>query len=368
MDLQRLARYALGCSLIAGCSIALSPLGYAEGKRHKNIREIDHEVPHVSTLGANTDEVVTLSVRELVRKHRDDDDDDDDDKYRSRKLGEKRGDDRDDKHPRKAVLMVHGRSSPGLTIFDLRHQNYSWAMQLAKAGFDVFIMEFQGSGRSPLPDRALAPMMDRCNLTAAHQTLVFPPNTPTCTPSFPFLLINSKSEWDELNTVVDYIIAKRDVQKVALVGVSRGSVVVGPYAVQHPEKVESLFLQAPNLNPAAPPGIGSDKLAPPVKPFGQLVDLSTRFVPCTPAEVRDGICPGISPDATRPHRIFRRSTPPFPPQWRWARARISWIGGSGTLGATVKLKTVFKTASGKRPCKMTNSAVSGGEKGRLRKD
>ena len=56
MDLGRFARCALGCSLIAGCSIALSPLGYAEGKRHRNIREIDHEVPHVSTLGANAGE------------------------------------------------------------------------------------------------------------------------------------------------------------------------------------------------------------------------------------------------------------------------------------------------------------------------
>jgi pimeloyl-ACP methyl ester carboxylesterase len=185
-------------------------------------------------------------------------------------------------------------------------------MQLAKAGFDVFVMEFQGSGRSPLPHRALAPMMDRCNLTAAHQSLVFPPNTPPCAAPFPFLLINSKGESDELNTVVDYIIAERRVEKVALVGISRGSIVVGPYTVQHPEKVESLFLQAPNLNPAAPPGIGPDKLAPPVKSAGQLSDLSTRFVPCTAAEVRDSICPGISPDATRPHRILPPLNAAFP--------------------------------------------------------
>ena len=306
MDLGCFARRALGCSLIAGCSIALSPLGYAEGKRPKNIREIDHSVPHVSTLGANTDELVTLFVRELVRKPDDD----------------------DDKHPtRKAVLMVQGATVPALALYDLRHKDYSWALQLAKAGFDVFVLDLQGFGRSPLPNRALAPMSDPCNVTPAQQQrFLLAPNPPflaaPCAASFPFLLINSKSEWDEVNTVVDYIIAERGVEKVALIGISRGSIVVGPYAVLHAEKVESLFLAAPIFNPAAPLGIGLDGLEPPVKSAGQLPDLSTRFVPCTRAEVTSNLCPGILPEATRPHRILPPLNATFPAQWRWAPARI----------------------------------------------
>ena len=292
MDLGRFARCALGCSLIAACSIALSPLGYAEDERHGNISEIDHAVPHVSTLGANTDEPVTLFVRELVRKGG----------------GEHQ--------PRKAVLMVHGRSSPTLAVFDLRHKDYSWGMQLAQAGFDVFMVDLQGIGRSPLPNRALPPMTDPCNVTAAQQVTFlrdYPPFVAApCAASFPFILINSKSEWDELNTVVDYIIAERGVEKIALIGISRASIVIGPYAVQHPEKVESLFFQAPNLNPGALAGIGPDGLAPPVKSVGQLTDLSTRFVPCTAAEVRDGKCSGILPDAPRPHRILPPLTAAFP--------------------------------------------------------
>jgi len=296
MDLGRFARCTLGCSLIAGCSIALSPLGYAEGKRPKNIREIDHSVPHVSTLGANTDELVTLFVRELVRKPDDD----------------------DDKHPtRKAVLMVQGATVPALALYDLRHKDYSWALQLAKAGFDVFVLDLQGFGRSPLPNRALAPMSDPCNVTPAQQQrFLLAPNPPflaaPCAASFPFLLINSKSEWDEVNTVVDYIIAERGVEKVALIGISRGSIVVGPYAVLHAEKVESLFLAAPIFNPAAPLGIGLDGLEPPVKSAGQLPDLSTRFVPCTRAEVTSNLCPGILPEATRPHRILPPLNATFP--------------------------------------------------------
>jgi pimeloyl-ACP methyl ester carboxylesterase len=213
--------------------------------------------------------------------------------------------------------MVHGLSVPALALFDLRHKDYSWALQLAKAGFDVFIVDLQGSGRSPLPSRSLAPMMDPCNVTAAQQQLfLVAPNPPflpaPCAASFPFRLINSKSEWDEIDTVVDYIIAKRRVEKVALVSTSRGSLVVGPYVVQHPEKVESLFILAPIFNPAAPRGIGPDGLAPPVKAVGQLPDLSTRFEPCTPAELASNTCPGISPDATRPHRILPSLNAAFP--------------------------------------------------------
>jgi pimeloyl-ACP methyl ester carboxylesterase len=292
MHIACFLRWTLGCGVIAGCSVIAS-LGHAEEELHANVVEIDHEVPHISTLGANADDPVELFVRELVRE-------------------------RGDKHgARKAVLMVHGASVPALAVFDLRHDRYSWAHRLAKAGLDVFIVDLQGSGRSPLPNRSLDPMTDPCNVTAAQQqSFLLDPNPPNltmaCAASFPFLLVNSKSEWDEIDAVVDYIIARRGVEKVALVGISRGSLVVGPYAVLHPEKVESLFLQAPIFNPTALPGIGPDGLAPPVKSVGPLPDLSTRFVPCTRAEITTNLCPGILPDATRPHRILPSLTAAFP--------------------------------------------------------
>ena len=288
MPRRRFSRWIIGFALIAGCSA----VGYAEDEAQSNIVQLDHAVPHLSTLGVNADELVTLFVRELVREGGD--------------------------QPRKAVLMVHGRNSPGVVVFDLKYRDYSWAMHLAKAGFDVFIIESQGSGRSPLPNRALAPMMDPCNVTLAQQESLLrdhPPFVdPPCPASFGFVLLNSKNEWDEIDSVVDYIIAKRGVQKVALIGISRGSIIVGPYTVLHPEKVDSLFLQAPNLNPAALPGIGDDGLAPPVNASGRTADLGTRYVPCTARQVRglDGGCSGILADAPRPHRILPPLNPGFP--------------------------------------------------------
>ncbi len=47
--------------------------------------------------------------------------------------------------------MLHGRSVPALAGFDLQYKKYSWAEELAKKDFDVFVMELQGSGLSTRP-------------------------------------------------------------------------------------------------------------------------------------------------------------------------------------------------------------------------
>lgn len=160
------------------------------------------------------------------------------------------------------VLIVHGASVPVLPGFDLSSPSYDWALWLAQSGgFDVFMLDFQGSGLSPRPK-----MDDPCNVPTAQQQSILIPNplSATCPVSYPFQLINSRSDWDELDAVVDYIRALRRVEKVALVSWSQGSLRVGPYAVQHPDKVESLLLFAPIYNPAGRAGGGPDGLDPPV--------------------------------------------------------------------------------------------------------
>ncbi|WP_308184889.1 hypothetical protein [Streptomyces sp. MNU76] len=110
----------------------------------------EHRVRHVSKIPANEDIEVQLPVREYDGTHG---------------------------HNREPVLMLHGRSVPALPGFDLAPVpgdnpiRYSWAQELAKAGFDVFIMDLQGSGRSPRP------MMDvPCNANPAQQAPVLVPN------------------------------------------------------------------------------------------------------------------------------------------------------------------------------------------------
>jgi len=185
-----------------------------------NVITIDHQVPHISTVAANRGELVHLFVRERVR------------------------DDASDK-PREAVLMIHGRSVPVLAVAELRHDDYDWALFLARSGnADVFMLDFQGSGRSPRPK-----MDDPCNAPAAQQGILIPnPLSATCPHSYPFTLNTTASDLDELDAAVDYIRNLRGVDKVHLIAWSGGSFQVGPYAVRHPEKIKSLFFFAAIFN------------------------------------------------------------------------------------------------------------------------
>jgi pimeloyl-ACP methyl ester carboxylesterase len=205
-----------------------------------NVLTIDHQVPHVSTVPANAGEPIHLFVRERVR-------------WTSNAS-----------QPRKAVLMVHGFSFPVLPGMALDRQSYDWALWLARsADLDVFMVDLQGSGRSPRTK-----MNDPCNVPTTQQALLVPnPLSATCPASYPFQLVTARSDWDELDTVIEYIRALRGVDKVALVGWSHGAARIGPYAAQHPDKVESLLFLAPFYNPAAPagrPGTGPDGFGPPI--------------------------------------------------------------------------------------------------------
>lgn len=232
-----------------GAAASLSAAGTSDADASK-VLTIDHSVPIVSTVPANAGQTVELFVRERVRANTD---------------------------ARKAVLIVHGFSIPVLPGAALDVEGYDWSLELAQAGFDVFMVDLQGSGRSPVADRAirwLDParnefvriLDDPCNVPENQQSLI---PRPSCVPSYPFQLVTLQSDLHELDRVVDYIRAQRGFDKVALIGWSHGAARVGPYAARHPEKVESVLLYAPFYNPAAPagrPGTGPDGFGPPIDP------------------------------------------------------------------------------------------------------
>lgn len=209
-------------------------LGRMMNLKNNRCEYTDHQVPHVSTEPANAGELVHLFVRERNGSRH--------------------------KKSQKVVLMIHGRSIPVLAGLDFGTGRYNWALSLARAGFDVFLLDYQGSGRSPRPK-----MDDPCNANPAQQSILIPNPLPSpCPPSYPFQFANSQSEWDELDTVIDYIRALRKVEKVHIIGWSAASFSVGPYAIQHPDKVKSIFFLAPIFPPngrASKPGTRFD---PPV--------------------------------------------------------------------------------------------------------
>ncbi|MGW1561111.1 alpha/beta fold hydrolase [Streptomyces sp. NPDC002144] len=171
---------------------------------------VDHKVKHKSTIPANVDVEIELFVREY--------------KKATGPAGTP-----------KPVLMLHGRSVPALPGFDLvlppkggspnPDTSYSWAQFLAGKGYDVYIMDLQGSGLSPRPK-----MDEPCNANPAQRGLLETnPGTGTCSPTapYPHQLGNSQSEWDELATVVKFIRERCDNEKVSFIGWSAASFVMG---------------------------------------------------------------------------------------------------------------------------------------------
>ncbi|MEU2336091.1 alpha/beta fold hydrolase [Streptomyces sp. NPDC006654] len=186
----------------------------------------DYAVPHVSNLPANEGDTVNLFVREY--------------------------DGTEGNQPHEVVLMLHGRSVPVLAGYDLTVPestiDYNWAQDLAKHHYDVFLMDLQGNGRSPRPK------MDEPRNASPAQRSVLTPNplpTPyTGLPLYPHQLGNTRSECAELATVVDFIRAlpHRD-KPMDFIGWSAAAAAMGPFTLQHPEVVKSLFLLAPVFPP-----------------------------------------------------------------------------------------------------------------------
>ncbi|WP_327279160.1 alpha/beta fold hydrolase [Streptomyces sp. NBC_01205] len=233
----------------------------------------NHYVDHKSTIPANAGDLVKLHVRERNGTH----------------TGQ----------PRRPVLMLHGRSVPAMAGFDLQYKKYSWAEELAKAGFDVFVMELQGSGLSTRPK-----MDDWKNVSptvAQRQLLVPHPNATTdvTPPVYAAQLNNSQSDWDEVDRVVDFVLHETGASKVDLIGWSAASQQFGPYAIQHPGKVRSLFLLAPIFPPfgrASAPGtaFGAPVTLPVSKPeaaFGYPMTVGTK-AGVDAAWQKDLKCPG----------------------------------------------------------------------------
>ena len=194
------------------------------------IKAIDHQVPHVSTVPVNAGNNVELYVREKLSQSL---------------AGDLEAGRANGTH---AVLFVHGSLASSIPVFDFSYEDYSWMNRLADAGFDTFAMDHTGFGYSPRPA-----MDNPCNLDRDNQKIVMPnPLSAHCEPTYGYTLNNSQSDWDEIDTVVDYIRELRGVERVSLVGWSRGGPRTAGYAARHPDKVDRLVLLAPAYTPDGP--------------------------------------------------------------------------------------------------------------------
>jgi pimeloyl-ACP methyl ester carboxylesterase len=121
----------------------------------------------------------------------------------------------------RVLLYVHGATYPSETAFDLPLAGFSWMDYIACRGFDVYLVDVRGYGRSTRP-----PQMER----PAEE------NEP---------IVNTAVAVRDVGSAVEHILARRKLKRLSLLGWSWGSSIMATYAAANPVSVGRLVLYAP---------------------------------------------------------------------------------------------------------------------------
>ncbi|RVT98884.1 alpha/beta fold hydrolase [Rhodovarius crocodyli] len=123
--------------------------------------------------------------------------------------------------PGRTLLMVHGATYPASTAFDLPLGGLSWMDYIAGRGFDVWILDLRGYGRSTRPPEMSQP--------------------PEANPP----LVRGEQAVADIAAASRFIREKRSLQKFQHMGYSWGTALMGRFAAENPNLVERLTLYAP---------------------------------------------------------------------------------------------------------------------------
>jgi pimeloyl-ACP methyl ester carboxylesterase len=122
--------------------------------------------------------------------------------------------------PDRTVVFVHGATYPAETAFDLPLDGLSWMDYIARRGFDVYLLDVRGYGKSTRP-REMDEPADK--------------NPP---------IVSTAVAAGDVDAVVDYVRARRHIDKVNLIGWSWGTAIMATYAAENAAKVNRLVLYA----------------------------------------------------------------------------------------------------------------------------
>lgn len=123
--------------------------------------------------------------------------------------------------PGNVVLFVHGATTPCETGFDLELDGLSWMQFIAERGWDVWFVNVRGYGRSTRPAEMDQPAADN------------PP------------LVRTPCAAGDVGAAVDFILGRRGIPRLHLIGHSWGTRIMSTYTIGHNHKVEKLVLFAP---------------------------------------------------------------------------------------------------------------------------
>ncbi len=123
--------------------------------------------------------------------------------------------------PERTLLYVHGATYPASTAFDLQLDGMSWMDYVAGRGYDVYLLDLRGYGKSSRPKE----MAEDAKA-----------NSP---------IVRGDTAVKDIGKAVDFILARRNIPRINLMGWSWGTVTMATYTTQSPGKVERLVLYAP---------------------------------------------------------------------------------------------------------------------------
>jgi pimeloyl-ACP methyl ester carboxylesterase len=126
--------------------------------------------------------------------------------------------------PQNVVLFVHGAGFPSEAAFDQQKLDggTSWMDYIVEHGYDVYLMDIRGFGKSTRPKEM------------AEKPEANPP------------LVRSDVWLKDISSVVDFVLKRRNISRIELMGWSWGASMMAAYTTQNPNKVERLVLYAPN--------------------------------------------------------------------------------------------------------------------------
>jgi pimeloyl-ACP methyl ester carboxylesterase len=123
--------------------------------------------------------------------------------------------------PERTLLFVHGATYPAHTSFDLKLDGVSWMDYIATRGYDVYLLDLRGYGKSTRPPE----MDDKPEANAP--------------------VVRGVTAVKDISAVVDFILKRRGIPRLNLLGWSWGTTLMATYTTENPGKVERLVLYAP---------------------------------------------------------------------------------------------------------------------------
>jgi pimeloyl-ACP methyl ester carboxylesterase len=121
----------------------------------------------------------------------------------------------------RTLLFVHGATYPASASFDLALGEQSWMDYIASSGYDVYLIDLRGYGRSTRPKEM------------AEQPEANGP------------IVRGDIAVKDISRVVDFILKRRNISRLNLMGWSWGTTLMATYTTGHADKVERLVLYAP---------------------------------------------------------------------------------------------------------------------------